>query len=108
MKIDDLDYHLPDDLVAQEPVPRRDERLLVLKRKDGEIDHSRFYKLARHLNEGDLLILNDTRVMPARMFANKESRGRGARSSRARIPCRSMRSSASMARSRCRTTSIAR
>src|ERR1700733_8355886 len=76
MKIDDLDYHLPDDLVAQEPVPRRDERLLVLKPKDGEIDHSRFYKLARHLNEGDLLILNDTRVMPARMFANKESGGR--------------------------------
>ncbi|HVN27839.1 MAG TPA: S-adenosylmethionine:tRNA ribosyltransferase-isomerase, partial [Candidatus Binataceae bacterium] len=77
MKIDDLDYHLPEELIAQEPLERRDEaRLLVLHRKSGEVEHSRFYKLARHLNEGDLLILNDTRVMPARLFANKETGGR--------------------------------
>lgn len=77
MKLDDLDYHLPDELVAQEPLPRRDEaRLLVLDRKTGSVEHSRFYKLGKLLKEGDLLILNDTRVMPARMFANKESGGR--------------------------------
>ena len=77
MKIDELDYNLPDEFIAQEPLARRDEaRLLVLNRKSGEVEHSRFYKLARHLREGDLLILNDTRVMPARMFANKESGGR--------------------------------
>ncbi len=72
MKIEELDYALPDDLIAQEPLARRDEaRLLVLDRKSGEVEHSRFYKLARHLREGDLLILNDTRVMPARMFAQQ-------------------------------------
>src|SRR5580658_1260484 len=77
MKIDELDYNLPDELIAQEPLERRDEaRLLVLNRNSPEVEHSRFYKLARYLNEGDLLILNDTRVMPARMFANKESGGR--------------------------------
>jgi len=77
MNIDELDYYLPEDLIAQEPLTRRDEaRLLVLRRKDGEIEHSRFYTLARHLNEGDLLVLNDTRVVPARLFANKESGGK--------------------------------
>ncbi len=60
MKIDELDYPLPEELIAQEPLARRDEaRLLVLHRKSGEVEHSRFYKLARHLHEGDLLVLND-------------------------------------------------
>jgi S-adenosylmethionine:tRNA ribosyltransferase-isomerase len=77
MRLEELDYNLPEELIAQEPLGRRDEaRLLVLHRKDGSIEHSRFYKLARHLNEGDLLVLNDTRVMPARLFAKKESGGR--------------------------------
>jgi S-adenosylmethionine:tRNA ribosyltransferase-isomerase len=77
MKLDELDYNLPAELIAQEPLARRDEaRLLVLDRKSGSVEHSRFYKLARLLKEGDLLVLNDTRVMPARMFANKESGGR--------------------------------
>ncbi len=77
MRIEELDYNLPEELIAQEPLARRDEaRLLVLHRKDGDLEHSRFYKLARHLNEGDLLVLNDTRVMPARLFVRKESGGR--------------------------------
>lgn len=77
MRIDELDYDLPEELIAQQPLDKRDDaRLLVLDRKRGTIEHSRFYKLARHLREGDLLILNDTRVVPARVFAKKESGGR--------------------------------
>lgn len=77
MRIGELDYDLPEELIAQEPLARRDEaRLLVLDRKRGTVEHSRFYKLARHLAEGDLLILNDTRVVPARLFAKKETGAR--------------------------------
>ena len=77
MRLSELDYDLPEELIAQEPLARRDEaRLLVLDRKTKSIEHSRFYKLARHLHEGDLIVLNDTRVLPARLFAQKESGGR--------------------------------
>jgi S-adenosylmethionine:tRNA ribosyltransferase-isomerase len=76
MRLSELDYELPDELIAQEPLPRRDDaRLMVLERRTGAVSHSRFYKLARHLREGDLLVLNDTRVFPARMFARKETGG---------------------------------
>lgn len=77
MRIDELDYDLPEELIAQQPLEKRDDaRLLVLDRKRGVLEDSRFYKLARHLREGDLLVLNDTRVVPARVFARKESGGR--------------------------------
>ena len=77
MRLSELDYDLPEELIAQEPLARRDEvRLLVLDRKSKSLEHSRFYKLVRHLREGDLLVLNDTRVLPARLFAQKESGGR--------------------------------
>ena len=77
MRLSELDYELPEELIAQEPLARRDEaRLLVLDRKSKSVDHSRFYKLVRHLREGDLIVLNDTRVLPARLFAQKESGGR--------------------------------
>ena len=77
MRLSELDYDLPEELIAQEPLARRDEaRLLVLDRKTKSIEHSRFYKLARHLRDGDLIVLNDTRVLPARLFAQKESGGR--------------------------------
>jgi S-adenosylmethionine:tRNA ribosyltransferase-isomerase len=77
MRLSELDYELPEELIAQEPLARRDEaRLLVLDRKSKSVEHSRFYKLARHLREGDLIVLNDTRVLPARLFAQKESGGR--------------------------------
>ncbi|HEV2169376.1 MAG TPA: tRNA preQ1(34) S-adenosylmethionine ribosyltransferase-isomerase QueA [Candidatus Binatus sp.] len=77
MRLSELDYDLPEELIAQEPLARRDEaRLLVLDRKTKSIEHSRFYKLVRHLREGDLIVLNDTRVLPARLFAQKESGGR--------------------------------
>lgn len=74
MRLSELDYDLPEELIAQEPLARRDEaRLLVLDRKAKSVEHSRFYKLVRHLREGDLIVLNDTRVLPARLFAQKES-----------------------------------
>jgi S-adenosylmethionine:tRNA ribosyltransferase-isomerase len=77
MRISELDYELPEELIAQAPLERRDEaRLLIVHRKERTLEHSRFYKLARHLREGDLLVLNDTRVVPARLFARKESGGR--------------------------------
>jgi S-adenosylmethionine:tRNA ribosyltransferase-isomerase len=76
MRLSDLDYELPAELIAQEPLKRRDEaRLMVLDRGNRSITHSRFYKLTRHLREGDLLVLNNTRVFPARLIAHKESGG---------------------------------
>jgi S-adenosylmethionine:tRNA ribosyltransferase-isomerase len=76
MRLSELDYDLPADLIAQEPIERRDQaRLMVLDRRSGESTNSRFYKLPRHLREGDLLVLNNTRVFPARLFARKESGG---------------------------------
>jgi S-adenosylmethionine:tRNA ribosyltransferase-isomerase len=76
MRLNDLDYDLPEELIAQEPIENRaDARLLVLDRRSGQIDHSRFYKLGRHLRDGDLLILNDTRVFPARLKTRKETGG---------------------------------
>ncbi|HYL58819.1 MAG TPA: tRNA preQ1(34) S-adenosylmethionine ribosyltransferase-isomerase QueA [Candidatus Acidoferrales bacterium] len=77
MRLSELDYDLPEELIAQEPLAKRDDaRLLVLDRKTKSIEHSRFYKITRHLREGDLVVLNDTRVLPARLFAKKESGGR--------------------------------
>ncbi|HJU28682.1 MAG TPA: S-adenosylmethionine:tRNA ribosyltransferase-isomerase, partial [Candidatus Binataceae bacterium] len=76
MRLSELDYDLPEELIAQAPLERRDEaRLMVLDRRAGHIEHSRFYKLGRHLREGDLLVLNNTRVFPARLIARKESGG---------------------------------
>jgi S-adenosylmethionine:tRNA ribosyltransferase-isomerase len=76
MRLAELDYDLPAELIAQEPIADRDSaRLLVLDRKTGVVSHSRFYKLARLLREGDLLLLNNTRVFPARMKTRKESGG---------------------------------
>jgi S-adenosylmethionine:tRNA ribosyltransferase-isomerase len=76
MRLSELDYNLPPELVAQAPLERRDEaRLMVLDRRAGTIEHSRFYKLGDFLRDGDLLVLNDTRVFPARLFARKPTGG---------------------------------
>src|SRR6202158_2526225 len=76
MRLNELDYELPEALIAQEPIANRaDARMLVLDRRSGAIDHSRFYKLGRHLRDGDLLVLNDTRLFPARLKTRKESGG---------------------------------
>jgi S-adenosylmethionine:tRNA ribosyltransferase-isomerase len=77
MRLSDLDYDLPPELIAQRPLERRDEaRMEVLERKRGTIEHSRFYKLGRYLHQGDVLVLNNTRVFPARLMARKESGGK--------------------------------
>lgn len=76
MKTSDFYYDLPKELIAQTPVePRDSSRLLVLGKKSGEIVHKHFYDIIDYLNEGDLLVVNDSRVLPARIFGIKEETG---------------------------------
>ena len=73
MKVSDFDYYLPEELIAQTPLEKRDEsRLLVLDKKTGEIEHKHFYDIIDYLNKGDTLVLNDTKVLPARLIGVKE------------------------------------
>lgn len=77
MDLQELDYHLPQDRIAQFPSRRRDEaRLLVLRRGTGEIWHGRFRDLVGWLTPRDLLVVNDTRVIPARLSGEKDTGGR--------------------------------
>lgn len=77
MKTSDFDYHLPESSIAQTPVePRDSSRLLVLDRKTGKASHSFFHEIGKFFNPGDLLVLNQTRVIPARLFAHKPTGGR--------------------------------
>jgi S-adenosylmethionine:tRNA ribosyltransferase-isomerase len=77
VKLSDFDYRLPEELIAQEPLPSRDaSRLVVVPRSGGEIEDARFSDLERYLRPGDLLVFNDTRVIPARLVGAKESGGR--------------------------------
>lgn len=72
MKTSDFDYHLPLERIAQEPVePRDSSRLLVLHRDTGKIEHTHFREIGKYLNKGDLLVVNRSRVVPARLFARK-------------------------------------
>lgn len=76
MKTSDFYYDLPEELIAQTPVePRDSSRLLVLDRETGEMSHEHFYNILEHLREGDCLILNDSRVLPARIFGLKNGTG---------------------------------
>ena len=73
MKTDDFDFYLPEELIAQTPLEKRDEsRLLVLDKQTGEIEHRRFTDIVDYMEEGDTLVLNDTKVMPARLYGVKE------------------------------------
>ena len=73
MKTDDFDYYLPEDLIAQTPLLKRDSsRLLVLDKKTGDIEHKKFTDIIDYLNEGDTLVLNNTKVLPARLIGEKE------------------------------------
>lgn len=77
MKLSDFDYELPPELIAREPLPRRsDSRLLVLDRLSERLQDRRVAELPAILSPGDLLVLNDTRVIPARLIAHKPSGGR--------------------------------
>lgn len=72
MKTSDFFYDLPQELIAQTPIePRNASRLLKVDRKTGEIEHSHFYNLCNYLKKGDLLVLNDSRVLPARLYGKK-------------------------------------
>jgi S-adenosylmethionine:tRNA ribosyltransferase-isomerase len=76
MRLSDFDFHLPDELIAQKPVEPRDRsRLLVLFRDTGAIQHRGFRDLGDYLGPGDVLVLNDTRVIPARLIGTKAATG---------------------------------
>src|SRR4030095_8901072 len=77
MKTSDFDYDLPETFIAQTPAePRDSSRLLVFRRDTGELEHRIFRDVSDYLNAGDLLVLNQTRVIPARIYARKETGGR--------------------------------
>ena len=74
MNLDDFDYPLPPELIAQEPASPRDQsRLMVLNRQSGSVFHDRFCHFPEYVRPGDTVVLNDTKVWPARLLGNKES-----------------------------------
>jgi len=76
MRIQDLQYDLPPELIAQRPTEPRDaSRLLVLERRTGRVQHRRFSDVCAFLNPGDVLVVNDTRVIPARFFCRRQTGG---------------------------------
>ncbi|MDR7001514.1 tRNA preQ1(34) S-adenosylmethionine ribosyltransferase-isomerase QueA [Neobacillus niacini] len=76
MKVDLFDFHLPEELIAQVPLQNRtDSRLMVLNKETGEIKHEIFKNVIEYLREGDCLVLNDTKVLPARLFGVKKDTG---------------------------------
>ena len=73
MNIEEFDFELPENLIAQTPLQKRDSsKLLVLDKKTGNIEHKHFTDIIDYLNEGDTLVLNDTKVLPARLYGVKE------------------------------------
>jgi S-adenosylmethionine--tRNA ribosyltransferase-isomerase len=68
MRLEELDYTLPQELIAQEPIEPRDHaRLMVFHRSAGKIEHRRFYEIGDYLEPGDVLVINDTKVIKARL-----------------------------------------
>ena len=77
MKVSDFNYHLPEELIAQTPMePRDHSRLLVIHKDSGRLEHRHFYELPDYLRPDDVLVFNDTRVIPARLWGHKESGAR--------------------------------
>ena len=76
MQLEDFDYYLPEELIAQTPLEKRDSsRLLVLDKNTGTVEHKQFPSILDYMNEGDTLVLNDTKVLPARLIGVKEETG---------------------------------
>lgn len=72
MKKSDFFYNLPEELIAQTPIePRNASRMMVVDRNSGEVSHDHFYNLCKYLKKGDLLVMNDSRVLPARLYGEK-------------------------------------
>lgn len=73
MNVKDFDFYLPEEQIAQDPLAKRDNsRLLVLDKNTGDIEHKVFYQITEKLRPGDCLVINDTKVLPARLFGEKE------------------------------------
>ena len=76
MKTDDFDYELPEELIAQTPIEKRDaSKLLILDKETGNITHENFHNIINYLNKNDVLVLNDTKVIPARLIGVKKNTG---------------------------------
>ncbi|MBR4422416.1 MAG: tRNA preQ1(34) S-adenosylmethionine ribosyltransferase-isomerase QueA [Erysipelotrichaceae bacterium] len=76
MKLSDFDFELPEELIAQHPTDKRDDsRLLVLHKKTGEIEHKHFYEIIDYLKPGDVLVRNNSKVIPARLYGTKKDTG---------------------------------
>lgn len=76
MRVDEFDYYLPEDRIAQHPVTPRDaSRLMVVNRSNGEIHHRVFRDIVEYLKAGDVLVVNDTRVIPARLYGERQDTG---------------------------------
>ena len=76
MKLSDFNYDLPQELIAQDPLEKRsDSRLMVLDKATGDITHRHFRDIIEYLNPGDCLVINDTKVIPARLMGVKEDTG---------------------------------
>ena len=76
MKLSDFDFELPEELIAQHPTDKRDDsRLLVLHKNTGEIEHRHFYEIIDYLKAGDVLVRNNSKVIPARLYGTKKDTG---------------------------------
>ena len=76
MNVSDFNYELPKELIAQDPLEKRSEsRLMVLDKATGKVTHKHFYDIIEYINEGDCLIINNTKVIPARLYGVKEDTG---------------------------------
>ena len=75
MKTDDFDYNLPEELIAQTPLEKRSESKLMVLDKDGNIEHKKFFNIVDYLRKGDALVINDTKVIPARLIGEKKDTG---------------------------------
>ncbi len=76
MNVNDFDYYLPEELIAQKPAEKRDmSRLMVIHRDSGEIEHKHFFDVVDYLNPGDCLVMNNSKVIPARLYGTKAETG---------------------------------
>ena len=77
ISVERFDYHLPVKLISQRPTkPRDSARLLILARSTSKIEHQKFYNIIDHLERGDTLVLNNSKVIPARLIGNKKTGGK--------------------------------
>ena len=76
MKLSNFNFELPNELLAEYPAENRDEaKLMVIHRETGKIEHRMFKDMIEYFDEGDVMVLNNTKVFPARLFGNKEKTG---------------------------------